>query len=41
MDAGVMHEREEESYLMIQRCEKEQRCRSVRDEESDSENVRL
>jgi hypothetical protein len=28
-------------YLIIHKCEKEHKCRSVRDDESDSENVRL
>jgi len=29
------------AYLIIHKCEKEHKCRSVRDDESDSENVRL
>jgi hypothetical protein len=29
------------SYLIIHKCEKEHKCRSVREDESDSENVRL
>lgn len=29
------------TYLMIHKCENEHKCRSVRDDESDSENVRL
>jgi hypothetical protein len=29
------------AYLIIHKCENEHKCRSVRDEESDSENVRL
>jgi hypothetical protein len=28
-------------YLIIHKCENEHKCRSVRDDESDSENVRL
>ena len=29
------------TYLIIHKCENEHKCRSVRDDESDSENVRL